>query len=432
MSSPDGQVCYLGAPVGRGRTRSIRFALVAALIAVAAGVVAATASALAFDDAQPCPVTIDNNQPLFVCPGGSIGTPYSLQVVARGGCEPEFVFKVVNGALPAGLSMSSSGLITGTPQQAGKARFWLQVHDIGPSEGGPAWCTFPRDAEREFTITIDSALRILTNSLPQNASTGVPYSAPLQAALVSDPASPTPVSPDTLTWTVVGGTLPPGLALSNGLISGTPTTEGAYQFQVQASLDSRKHLQTYTLTVRKPLSIVAPKPFATTPQPTSWEVGVPFSAKLAASGGTGTYTWSLLSGTLPTGFALAADGTVVGTTRTSGPYRATLRLTDTEGRTADYAANIVVAPRLAVSTLALRLGKAGRLYRAKVVATGGVLPKRWKLARGPLPRGIRFDRTLGVLSGTPTKAGRYRLTFQITDGLKVVAVKTLRLDILDA
>ena len=418
--------------MGRGRTRSVRFALAAALVAVVAGVVAATASALAFDDAAPCPVTIDNGQPLFVCPGGSIGTPYSVQVVARGGCEPEFVMRIINGALPAGLSMSSSGLISGTPQRAGKARFWIQVHDVGPSEGGPAWCTFPKEAEREFAITIDSALRILTNAVPQNASIGVPYSAPLQAALVSDPSAPTPVSPETLTWTVAGGTLPPGLTLSKGLISGTPTTEGTYPFQVQASLDSRKHLQTYTLTVRKPLAIVAPKPFATSPQPTQWEVGVPFSAKLAASGGTGTWTWSLLSGALPVGFALAADGTVAGTTRTPGAYRATLRLTDTEGRTADYAANMLVAPRFAVSTLALRPGKVGRLYRTKVVATGGVLPKAWKLTQGPLPRGIRFDRTLGVLSGTPTKPGKYRLTFQVTDGLKVVAVKTLRLDVVDA
>ena len=52
--------------------------------------------------------------------------------------------------------------------------------------------------------------------------------------------------------------------------------------------------------------------------------------------------------------------------------------------------------------------------------------------KGPLPKGVRFDPTLGILSGTPTKAGRYRVTFQVTDGLKVVAKKTLRIDILDA
>ena len=47
--------------------------------------------------------------------------------------------------------------------------------------------------------------------------------------------------------------------------------------------------------------------------------------------------------------------------------------------------------------------------------------KKWKVLAGPLPKGLRFDPTLGTLSGTPTKAGKYRVTFQVTDGLKVVA-----------
>jgi large repetitive protein len=419
--------------VGRGRTRRLAFrvALSAAIVVIAAGVAATVASALAFDDAAPCPVTIDNGQPLFVCPSGSIATPYSVQVKARGGCEPEFTFRIINGALPGGLSMSSSGFISGTPTQAGKFRFWIQVHDLGPSEGGPAWCTVPKNAEREFTITINSALRLVTNTLPQNASVGAAYSATLQAVIVTDASTQTPVAPESLTWSVVAGALPPGLAVANGIISGTPTTEGAYQFQVQAALDaSRKHSQTYSLNVRQPLTVTAPKPFATTPASTAWEVGVPFSSKLAPAGGSGNYTFAIGSGSLPSGLALAADGTVSGTPRTAGVYRATLRLSDDEGRTVDYAANFGVAARLAVSTLLLKPGKVGKLYRSRVAATGGVLPKAWRITAGKLPKGVRFDRQLGVLSGTPTKAGRYRLTFQVTDGLKVVAKKTLRIDVL--
>jgi len=62
--------------------------------------------------------------------------------------------------------------------------------------------------------------------------------------------------------------------------------------------------------------------------------------------------------------------------------------------------------------------------------TGGIAPRAWKVSVGPLPKGIRLDRTTGVLSGTPTKQGRYRVTFQVTDGLKVVASKRLRIDVL--
>jgi hypothetical protein len=399
---------------------------------LAAGIGATVAHALAFDDATPCPVTIDNGAPLLVCPSGSIGTPYSLQVKARGGCEPSIVIRLQNGSLPPGLSISSSGLISGTPTQAGNYRFWLQVHDVGPAEGGPSWCTVPKDAEREFKLSIDSALRLVTNSIPQNASVSVPYTTTLLAALVTDPANPTPIAPETLTWSVIGGALPPGLALANGVISGTPTTEGSYSFQIQAALDaSRKHFQTYSLTVRQPLKVVAAKPLATSPTPTAWEVGVPFSAKLTPSGGSGTYTIALGAGSLPTGLTLGPDGTISGTPSAAGVFSATVRFTDTEGRTLDYAAHFGIAARLAVSTVALKPGKVGRLYRARLASTGGLPVKKWKVLAGPLPKGLRFDPTLGTLSGTPTKAGKYKVSFQVTDGLKVVAKKTFRIVVAD-
>jgi hypothetical protein len=357
------------------------------------------------------------------------------------GNGPPYSFVLLTGSLPPGLSLASNGPITGTPTQSGSWTFGVELQDNpepnsvpGNPTPNPYWCkTRGTCAQREFTITIDPGLRIVTNAIPQLASVGTPYSVTLEAQLVTNLNPPTGSAPGPLTWSVIGGALPPGLTLTNGIISGTPTTEGAYSFKVQAEIDAvRKHSQTYSLTVRQPLKVVAAKPFAAVPLPTVWEVGVPFSGKLTPSGGSGTYTFTLAAGSLPTGLALAADGTVVGTPRTAGVYRATLRLADNEGRTADYAANFGVAARLGVKTLALRPGKVGRLYRAKVASTGGVLPRKWKILQGPLPKGVRFDPKLGILSGTPTKAGRYRVTFQVTDGLKVVAKKTLRIDILDA
>ena len=273
-----------------------------------------------------------------------------------------------------------------------------------------------------------SSLRLVTNTIPQGASVGVPYTTTLQAALVTDASNMQPIAPETLTWSVIGGTLPPGLALANGVISGTPTTEGTYQFQVQAALDaSRKHSQTYSLTVRQPLKVTAAKPLATAPLPTAWEVDLAFSAKLTPSGGSGTYTVALGAGALPTGLTLGPDGTISGTPSAAGIFRATVRFTDSEGRTLDYAANFGVADRLAVSTIALKPAKVGHLYRAKLASTGGLPVRKWKVLAGPLPKGLHFAPTLGTLSGTPTKAGRYKVTFQVTDGLKVVAKKSFRI-----
>jgi hypothetical protein len=415
------------------------------VVAALAGIFVATAAAIRFTD-ESCA-----NDSGCRPPEGVVGASYSHKVeISPGGGTAPYTFKVLNGALPPGLSLnSSSGAITGTPSASGTYTFDLDggdacpdssacinTFDPPPCDAGPligGTCRYPHAAaQRDFTIVVNPGLRILTNSLPQGASVGAPYSVTLETQLVTNLNPLTATSPGPLTWSIVAGSgnLPPGLSLANGTISGTPTAEGTYQFRVQAELDpARKHSQSYSLTVRQPLKIAASKPFATSPVPTLWEVGVPFSSKLIPSGGSGTYTFAIAVGSLPTGMTLAGDGTVVGTPRAAGLYRATLRLSDNEGRTADYAANFGVTARLAVSTLALRPGKVGRLYRAKVASTGGVLPKKWKITSGPLPRGIRFDRALGVLSGTPTKPGRYPVTFEATDALKVKAAKKLVIEV---
>jgi hypothetical protein len=236
-----------------------------------------------------------------------------------------------------------------------------------------------------------------------------------------------------LMWSIAQGQLPPGLTLNpvSGVIWGTPTAEGSASFVVRAALDDgRTGTKSLTITVRRPLSIHVPKPFAVPGAPTHWEVGVPFAAKLAASGGTDAYSWTITVGVLPTGLALAADGTMVGIPRAAGLFRVTIHVADEEGRSAEYRAIFRVAPQLAISTHELRPGKVGLPYRAKLATRGGVVPKTWRVESGPLPRGIRFDRARGTLSGTPTRRGSYRVTFQATDALRATATRTLVIDVL--
>jgi hypothetical protein len=233
---------------------------------------------------------------------------------------------------------------------------------------------------------------------------------------VSPPAGTVPAG---LAWSVVSGTLPPGLALASGVISGTPTAEGTYQFVVRAELDStRSDTETLTMAVRQPVTIAAPSVV-----PGS-EVGAPFRMPLVASGGTGTFTWAVSDGALPTGTALGTDGAISGTPTGAGSFRFTASATDSEGRIASYPGLLTVASRLAISTLKLPPAKVGRLYKAKLKALGGVLPKTWKVKSGRFPTGVRLDRALGVISGTPKKAGRYRITVEVVDALKVKSTKT--------
>jgi hypothetical protein len=416
-----GHVCYRAPLVGPGGGSFKRFALAVALVALLAGVFVTAASALRFDDEKPCLDT----QPVFVCPSGTIGTPYSIQLQGAGGCGPAlpYQYRILNGALPSGLSLSSGGLISGTPTGAGTALFWVELSDkdpINPDDLSENWCR-PAKAERQFSITIAAGLSINNQSVPPG-TVGQAYSQTLIASLVTSLNPPT--GPQvSATWSVHSGTLPPGVTLSSsGLLAGTPTAEGTYQFVVRAESGGQTDIETLTIVVRQPLVISSP--FAS-PTPPKSEVGVPFSAALTATGGEGTFTWALAGGLLPTGVAFGIDGTIAGTPQVAGRFPFSVTATDAEGRVTTLNATLVVAAKLAIKTLRLRAAKIGRLYRAKVATLGGVAPTKWKILRGKLPQGVRFDKKLAVFLGTPRREGTYRVTVQVVDALGVKSQKTL-------
>jgi hypothetical protein len=75
---------------------------------------------------------------------------------------------------------------------------------------------------------------------------------------------------------------------------------------------------------------------------------------------------------------------------------------------------LAVVPPLSVQTHRLARGTVGNLYRAALRAALGTSPYRWRLAGGALPRGLRLSRS-GVISGVPTRAGRWTFTVQVRD-----------------
>src|SRR4051812_37579163 len=107
------------------RFRILLLAVIAAC--VAGGVFVGKADAIAFTDDANCPVANDHPT-IFLCPSGETGKPYSLQVAARGGCDT-YVWGNPGGGMPPGLSLGSSGLISGTPASSGTFVFWLQIKD---------------------------------------------------------------------------------------------------------------------------------------------------------------------------------------------------------------------------------------------------------------------------------------------------------------
>lgn len=85
-------------------------------------------------------ITFDNASPL---PSGRVDQPYSVALTVSGATAP-VSFSVLSGALPAGLSMSAAGLITGTPTTPQTATFTVGVVDSRPDT-----------ASQQFELTVN-------------------------------------------------------------------------------------------------------------------------------------------------------------------------------------------------------------------------------------------------------------------------------------
>jgi Putative Ig domain len=144
-----------------------------------------------------------------------------------------------------------------------------------------------------------------------------------------------------------------------------------------------------------------------------------YSATLAATGGSGTYTWSLASGSnLPAGLQLSAAGVITGTPTTAGLGSFTVNVEDSE--TAPQTASASLKLAISGGTLGIKPplppgGQVGVSYSFQLAAQGGVPPYTWSTANSTsLPPGLTLDST-GALSGTPTTAGNFTTDFQVTD-----------------
>jgi len=372
----------------------MRFTKILVLVVLGALVIVPAALAIRFTDESYNP------------PIGETGKAYSFQFNGAGGCGPAlpYQYKLLSGALPPGLSLSSSGLVSGTPTVGGGWSFWVELSDQNPPS--QSWCV-PNSAQREFSITVVEGLNINQNALsPKATFLNEPYSFQLSAS-----------GGGSQVWSIKSGSLPAGMGLSsNGLISGTPTATGDFTFVVQVTDTNRTDTETYTLSVVERLKIAAPGSAA-------GEIGVPYALALKSTGGRPAVTWSLREGALPTGLVLnPATGEITGTPTVAGAYPLKVQVTDTLGLTATVDVPLTVAARLAAVKKPLPAAKVGKLYNAKLKATGGVGPLKWTILGGKpgfLPAGIKFNAKTGVFSGTPTKAGVYRLRMQVVDKLGI-------------
>ena len=254
--------------------------------------------------ADNCPL-ITLNPPTL--PAGTQGTAYNQPVTASGGLAP-YSFSLSAGALPNGITLSSGGVLSGTPTVSGTFNFTVQAADVNGCMGAQA-----------YTLVISCPLIQIT---PDFLSAGKVNSVYNQA-LAATGGTPS------YNFSVNAGALPNGLTLaSGGVLSGTPTVSGVFNFTVSAT-DAAGCFGTQAYT----LIINAASCGTIIVNPQTLPAGArnrPYSAtSFTASGGSGAYTFAL-TGTLPTGLSFVS-GTLSGTPTQIGSFNLVITATDTAG-----------------------------------------------------------------------------------------------------
>jgi hypothetical protein len=334
----------------------------------------------------PPPLQLTTLSPL---PVGMVNTAYSTTLMTSGGAGGN-TFSITSGALPAGLQLSASGVIGGTPTAYGPSQFTVQVTD---SAGNTV--------SRAFSINIAPAPLMLTTG-------------PLANTLVSTAINiqftgSGGIPPYTF---VEFGALPPGVSISNsGLLSGTPTKAGSYPFLLFIDDTTEASAsKNYVLNVALPGLLITPP----SPLP-SGQINVPYTTQLAATGGVGPpYTWSATG--LPPGLAIAnTTGSITGIPRASGTFTIAVTVGDSSGAAATQNYTLAIAAAtLTFSIATIPNGAIGISYSSTVTVTGGTGPYTFTAPAASLPPGLTLQ-TNGTLSGTPTTAGTYTIAVTATD-----------------
>jgi hypothetical protein len=270
------------------------------------------------------PLSITVNPPPVITttslPTGEQGRAYSTTIAATGGTGTlSFPTQNVDG-----LVLNSSGGFIGLPSAPGSFPFTATVTDaLGVTASQP------------LTLTVNAPLALKAAPLPAG-NQNVPY--PPQQLVASNGVPPY----SNWTWVAApASSVPPGLTLnmSSGIITGAPTTSGAFSFIVSVS-DSlgATAMQTYSITV-----IAAGPAIGTSSLPNGQYNSSYTPLTLSATSGTAPYTWSLGSGgALPAGMTLSPAGNISGTPAQAGIWTVPITVTDANSLTANTALSLTV------------------------------------------------------------------------------------------
>ena len=331
-------------------------------------------------------------------PAATVASAYSQTISASGGTAP-YSFAVTAGSLPTGLSLNSStGGLLGTPSAGGTFNFTVTATDGNTDTGS-----------RAYSLTVNDPTITITPNFPPNFTVGSAYS---QAFTANGGTA-------TYTYAITAGSLPAGITLSSGgLLSGTPTAGGTFNFTITATDSSTgtgpyTGSHAYTLVANAPTITLSP---ASLPAAT---VASSYSQSISASGGTSSYSFAVTAGSLPAGLTLASNGSLSGTPTAGGTFNFTVTATDSSTGTGPFTGSrayslTVNTPTISLSPTSLPAATVAVSYSQSISASGGTSSYTFAVTAGALPTGLTLASN-GSLSGTPTADGIFNFTITATD-----------------
>lgn len=305
---------------------------------------------------------------------------YTQQLNASGGGN--MTYELTEGRLPAGMTLTESGLLSGTPTEDGDFTFTVTAaNGVGST-----------NQELFLHVAPGNEWVSITTQTLTDGSEDEYYCVQLSAAGRE------------LSWSAVG--LPDGLTLSTaGLLSGTPTEGGDFYFTVTATNSINNYSDSQNLVLH-----IVPTPIPptiTTESLANGTVGLIYNEMLTATGDP-SIRWLVIDGALPAGLKLdTASGVISGTAAVEGTYTFTIAADNSVIPYALKEFSITVVPTPVtptITTTGLPSGKVNEPYYYKLTATGDE-PITWSATtQNALPPGMTLSAD-GVLSGTPEHSG---------------------------
>ena len=286
-----------------------------------------------------------------------------------------------------------TGELTGTPTSSGTYTFTIQASN------GVAVSSYT------FTMIINPALSIVTDSILPYAITGSDYSVTLEHDAPSG---------NTVTWKKISGDLPSGFSLSvEGNISGSCENAGTYTFRVQASAGVYTDSKDFTISVIDfdfAISADETLPYAV--------IGRDYNYKFIATGiSEDLITWSA-DENIPSGLTMYSSGLLTGTPTDSGPHTFTV-YAEAGGITVSKRVTLNVLSSITILTSSpLPNAYIGRNYQLSLshdVPSGSSMS--WKIISGDLPSGFTLNSQTGIISGVTNVVKVYDFTVELTAGL---------------